>query len=153
MKVFKNISIVALIILSFIIVDKAHAGACVVTTSTDSLSKTSTLRYKFKTVYNNSNGGCYIDSTYADKANGFDMYIAFQTKETQPTGAAVEKITLTSQLTLKPLFTTIVGNPSNEMVTDSDSDISYASTSGYTQSSGSIKDYGYVILDASGLDD
>lgn len=132
----------------------AQANPCVVENNNDDKSSSSTFRYIVEEFLNdridkpcNANG--FEDGNY------FDQYVAFLTPETQPNVTPVEKITLNSVLEFDTRSTVVIGNPSNNAITDGDvaTEIEYdLNNNAYVKdNNGDIKDYGMIVYDGSTL--
>jgi len=138
-----------------------YANMCGVTVNADDIDDGSSIRSIIDdTLYNNSSGGCVINSSndnyFVKDENGdhLQQYIGFETEEGEPIdGTWVKHIKLkqdSGPLHLLPTKSLLIGNQSNDAVTDAASVLDYSEAIGhYPQQGGEVKDYGFVIIDAS----
>lgn len=99
---------------------KAHAGYCLITTTYDGSSDTSSLRGTLVTVKTNT-PGCHLGSSFND-AKHFGQGVIFETPELSSVGR-VKTITLGSRIEVKSNSTLVIGNPSLRSITDPSVDL------------------------------
>lgn len=134
----------------------AMADPCVVTLESDGTGWYS-LRYIVETVTDgNREGGCSIDNTddgktYADDGIAQNA-VFFQTSEmSSGTSSPVKYITLKNgKLTFDPREDFIYGNISQEAIEE---ETMYDFSAYDTNGDGSLTDYGFVVIDASGVEE
>lgn len=106
----------AVLVFSMAYADKAHAGYCLITTTYDGSTDTSSLRGTLATV-NTNTPGCHLANEINDSKH-FGQGVLFETPEYSSEGR-VKTITLGSRINVKPNSTLVIGNPSLRSITDS----------------------------------